>query len=228
MESRATRRTATRRGRPGWLLLAWLGSAFAADPSWAQATEPAEDAQRGRDTGVFLSFGALGERASLDFDARVSEPEANLDSGAWGHGGCFGVGYGFGPGLRVEMSLSLAGHDARPTGTEALLFAAHFDGYVPIRTRGRLRPHLLGGFGLSIPEFTIADAPDRAYLMVSGDIGAGLRLLLSRHWSVQGDYFHSVLDIDQETFEESSDLDMRSVGGTGQADVLRVQFSYDF
>jgi hypothetical protein len=214
----------------GWLPIPLLAIASASCPASVQAQEPAPAGgpTRGRDTGYFLSTGWVRDRLDLNYDRRVTQPEANIVSGTWGNGVSFGIGYSFGPKFRTELSVSAAEHEARPEGTKGGFVTARFAGYVPLWTRGWLRPHLIGGFDACVTALDPKAIPDRAYMMVGGDFGAGARLVLSRHWSIQGDYLHSILDIGKETLGQPGRDDLRDVGGSGWSDMLRVDLLYDF
>jgi len=121
----------------GGFLAFLLALACAACPAPARPQESvmAGSPERGRDTRFLPQRRWVWDRVDLDYDKRVTRPEANVVPGAWGYGPSFGIGYGFGPRLRTEMSLNSHEQDSRPAGPKAHFFAARIAGFVPLWTR---------------------------------------------------------------------------------------------
>jgi hypothetical protein len=181
------------------------------------------------DRGFYL--GALGgvNYLVLEFDDRATLPSRGLTWDPWGAQFELAAGYGFGPGFRAELTLGGGGHRARPDGSTAGVARAGLTGYVPIITHGPVRPHLIGGLSASMDFFHTPGARDLNYAIFGGEGGAGVRAILGRHWSVQADYVHSVLDVALEMVSKpGGDVDQKNVGRRGRMETVRLGVMYDF
>lgn len=206
-----------------WRLLSLMPmlSVVLSPPPAARAEDP------GR--GFYLGLGVVREELHLSLDRAAILPETGIEFDAWGTGGMIALGYEFGPRFRGEMSLGIAGRSARPEGSHAETAVARFTGYVPLLTGRRWEPYLAGGFSGTMAIFGAEGGKDVVYAGSSGDAGFGLLVHLSRRWSLQADYLHAAIDVDQEiTDRESTEGDLRPVGHRGRAELLRVTFLYDF
>jgi hypothetical protein len=229
MRSRRNMAGRTAAGRA--VLFGVLLSALVCVPAGAGAPPPrsaAEPARLGRDSGWFLSTGWVWDRLRLNYDRRVADPQYQLTPRSWGYGPSFGAGYTFGPRFRTEFTLSVSPHEAQPSGTQGGFLAARFSAQVPLVTRGRIRPHLVGGCGwfMAVLDPELAAATTFRG-MIGGDFGAGAGLILSAHWSMQADYVHSLLNIELAGKDKPKHDPIRAAGGNGWSDVLRVGFSYN-
>lgn len=188
-----------------------------------------ERSSSGQGTGLYLSAGWSWESLELKLDDRAALPSRDIQWEEWGPGFSFGIGYGFGPGFRAETSLVGTWREASPEGAQAGSGVARFTGYVPLRTRSSLQPHLIGGMNASAAFFRTRGESDLVYLMVGGELGAGVRAILNRHWAVQFDYTHAIHNLELEFVEAKGDkADTKNVGRRGWSDALRVGVTYDF
>ena len=179
--------------------------------------------------GFYLGFGLVREYLRLSLDDRAVLPDKGIEMKEWGTGAALTFGYQWSPRFRGELALGGTGHPAEPDGATAGTAVARFTGYVPLRTGATWEPHLIGGLSGWAAVFEPEGGKELAYLGVTGDAGVGFRLYFGRHWSMQMDYLHSAIDVDQEiTDREGDQADMLQVGHRGRAELIRLGFLYDF
>lgn len=179
--------------------------------------------------GFYLGFGLVREYLRLSLDDRAVLPDRGIEMEEWGSGAAFTFGYQWSPRFRGEIALAGTAHQAHPEGATAGSAVARFTGYVPLVTGKVWEPHLIGGLSGWASVFRPKGGKELAYLGVTGDAGFGLRVHLGRHWSLQADYLHAAIDVDQEIADREGDQnDMLQVGHRGRAEVLRLGCLYDF
>ena len=182
-----------------------------------------------RDSGFYLGAGWSREFQTLKFDERAQLHSRNVQWDEWGQAISLSIGYNFGPRFRSEMALSGSWREARPEETRANTATARFTGYIPFWTRGAWRPHLIAGCNASGAVFHTPEMPDLLYTMLGGELGVGVLAGLNRHWALQFDYIHTVLDIEHELLDRKGEsFDLKHVGRRGRAETLRVGMAYDF
>jgi hypothetical protein len=197
----------------------------------AQESDAAEPHRSTSDpeTGFYLGAHGGSNYMKLEFDERAALPSRGVTWDPWGPIFGLAAGYAFGPGFRAELSVEGSGYTAHPKGTQAGFGGFRLTGYVPVITRGTIRPHLVGGLSGNATIFHSPGMDDLSYGILGGEGGAGVRAILGRHWSLQADYVHTVLDLALEFVSKSGgNVDPKNVGRRGRMETVRVGVFYDF
>lgn len=205
-------------------------AAQAAEPSDAPAV-PEMQGRRPRDSGFYLGLAGSAEFLELEFDDRAAIGLRDIQWEDWGGGGAFIVGYNFGPRFRAEATLGGSGRATTPGDARSGYAVVRVTGFLPLFTNASpFQPHLIAGFSGVAPYFHTEGEKDLAYFAGAGELGAGVRAILSPRWSLQVDFIHSIVDIEQEMVEaeDGKDTELRNVGREGRIEALRIAFIRDF
>lgn len=163
---------------------------------------------------------------NLDGTQLVPAGEAGYDPA--GQGLDLVAGWGFGPAFRTEFALGVAAHDSDSAAYGVYSGTFRFDGIFTLAPRWRVQPELIAGMGWGGVVYTDADEPDYLYGWLQGDLGAGLRWRLGEHWSLDGQYIYSLLNVEREFVNDGSDEETNYVEGDGHLQRMTLRLVYDF
>lgn len=193
--------------------------------------EPLPGGDEGPDRGFYLGFALLGSSLTLDLDDRVTPMAPEFQFDCLGAGGELFCGIMFGPRFRLEFGGGGAVHDASPGDAKVVEAGARITGYVPLVPGRQVEPSLLAGLAATMVVFSGEEFEDRVYASASGDLGAGVRIRVTRHQFLQMSYLFSHHDVEREIIDiegDDDDVDIRHVGGRGWSRTLRFGWGWDF
>jgi len=194
------------------------------------AAEGTPDFDEGPDRGFYLGLAAIGTSYTINLDDRATPMVEGFEFDDLGVGTEVFCGLMFEPGFRLEFGASVTVHDAAPGDAKLALTGARVTGYLPLIAGRRVEPSLLAGMGAAGVAFASDEFEDRFYVSFRGDMGAGLRLRLTRHQFIQISFLYSIHDVEREFIDltDERDPDMRHVGGEAWTRSLGIGWGWDF
>jgi opacity protein-like surface antigen len=184
----------------------------------------------GQGKGFTLGLGWGVTNLDVELDGREVLTAEQQVFERWGNGPEVIMGVGFGPRFRTEFSFLISEHSGTNTEYNVYCGGMRAEGVISPWPKARLQPEIIAGMGYGGLIYQGDDKTDYIYGWIQGNLGLGLRWRLNRHWTVDGQFVHSILDVERELSgdDEFDDEYVRFVGGKGHMQRLGLRLIYDF
>lgn len=196
----------------------------------AAADEGEQTVPDGQNKGFTLGLGWGATNLHVSLDGReLLTPEQRVYE-HWGNGPEIIMGVGFGPRFRLEFTALISEHTGDNPEYNVYSGGMRAEGIISFRTGSRLQPEFIAGMGFGGLMYEHEDRTDYIYGWGQGNLGPGLRWRLNRHWTLDGQYIYSILDVERELSGDHPEDDdySRFVGGEGHSQRLGLRLVYDF